>query len=248
MAGHSKWANIKHRKAGQDAKRGKVFTKIIRELTVAAKMGGGNISDNPRLRAVVDKALSANMTRDTIDRAIARGSGSAESENLEELTYEGYGPGGVAILCQTLTDNKNRTVAEVRHGFSKYGCSLGTSGSVSYLFTKTGIISFASHVSEDEIMEHALDAGAHDIVVTADSIDVMTTLENFGVVQDSLKEAGIESISAEMTMLASNEIDLNLSDAEKLLKLIEHLEDLDDVQNVFSNAKLSADIIAKLKI
>ena len=194
MAGHSKWANIKHRKAGQDAKRGKVFTKIIRELTVAAKMGGGNISDNPRLRAVVDKALSANMTRDTIDRAIARGSGSAESENLEELTYEGYGPGGVAILCQTLTDNKNRTVAEVRHGFSKYGCSLGTSGSVSYLFTQTGIISFASHVSEEEIMEHALDAGAHDIVVTADSIDVMTTLENFGVVQDSLKEVGIESI------------------------------------------------------
>ena len=248
MAGHSKWANIKHRKAGQDAKRGKVFTKIIRELTVAAKMGGGNISDNPRLRAVVDKALSANMTRDTIDRAIARGSGSAESENLEELTYEGYGPGGVAILCQTLTDNKNRTVAEVRHGFSKYGCSLGASGSVSYLFAQTGIISFASHVSEEEIMEHALDAGAHDIVVTADSIDVMTTLENFGVVQDTLKDAGIESISAEMTMLASNEIDLNLSDAEKLLKLIEHLEDLDDVQNVFSNAKLSADIIAKLKI
>ena len=246
MAGHSKWANIKHRKAGQDAKRGKVFTKIIRELTVAAKMGGGNISDNPRLRAVVDKALSANMTRDTIDRAIARGSGSAESENLEELTYEGYGPGGVAILCQTLTDNKNRTVAEVRHGFSKYGCSLGASGSVSYLFAQTGIISFASHVSEEEIMEHALDAGAHDIVVTADSIDVMTTLENFGVVQDSLKEAGIESISADMTMLASNEIDLNLNDAEKLLKLIEHLEDLDDVQNVFSNAKLSADIIAKL--
>ena len=248
MAGHSKWANIKHRKAGQDAKRGKVFTKIIRELTVAAKMGGGNISDNPRLRAVVDKALNANMTRDTIDRAIARGSGSAESENLEELTYEGYGPGGVAILCQTLTDNKNRTVAEVRHGFSKYGCSLGASGSVSYLFAQTGIISFASHVSEEEIMEHALDAGAHDIVVTADSIDVMTTLENFGVVQDTLKDAGIESISAEMTMLASNEIDLNLSDAEKLLKLIEHLEDLDDVQNVFSNAKLSADIIAKLKI
>ena len=183
-----------------------------------------------------------------MQRAIARGSGSAESENLEELTYEGYGPGGVAILCQTLTDNKNRTVAEVRHGFSKYGCSLGTSGSVSYLFTQTGIISFASHVSEEEIMEHALDAGAHDIVVTADSIDVMTTLENFGVVQDTLKDAGIESISAEMTMLASNEIDLNLSDAEKLLKLIEHLEDLDDVQNVFSNAKLSADIIAKLKI
>ena len=245
MAGHSKWANIKHRKAGQDAKRGKVFTKIIREITVAAKVGGGNVSDNPRLRAVVDKALNANMTRDTIDRAIVRGSGSAESENLEELTYEGYGPGGVAILCQTLTDNKNRTVAEVRHGFSKFGCSLGTSGSVSYLFTQTGIINFASDFSEEEIMERALDSGAHDIVFAEDGISVMTTLENFGVVQDALKDAGIESTSAEITMLASNEIDLNLEDAEKLLKLIEHLEDLDDMQNVFSNAKFSADIIAK---
>ena len=247
MAGHSKWANIKHRKAGQDAKRGKVFTKIIRELTVAAKSGGGNVSDNPRLRAVVDKALNANMTRDTIERAIARGSGSAESENLEELTYEGYGPGGVAILCETLTDNKNRTVAEVRHGFSKFGCSLGTTGSVSYLFKQTGIISFSSDISEEKIMEHALDAGAHDIVETEDGgIDVMTSLESFGMVQDSLENAGLESISAEMTMLASNEIGLNLEDAERLLKLIEHLEDLDDIQNVFSNANISAEIIAKL--
>ena len=247
MAGHSKWANIKHRKAGQDAKRGKVFTKIIRELTVAAKRGGGNVSDNPRLRAVVDKALNANMTRDTIERAIARGSGSAESENLEELTYEGYGPGGVAILCETLTDNKNRTVAEVRHGFSKFGCSLGTTGSVSYLFKQTGIISFSSDISEEKIMDHALDAGAHDIVETEDGgIDVMTSLESFGVVQDSLKNAGLESISAEMTMLASNEIDLNLEDAERLLKLIEHLEDLDDIQNAFSNANISVEIIAKL--
>ena len=145
MAGHSKWANIKHRKAGQDAKRGKVFTKIIRELTVASKLGGGNVADNPRLRAIVDKALSANMTRDTIDRAIARGAGASENENLQELTYEGYGPGGVAILCETLTDNKNRTVAEVRHGFSKFGCSMGTSGSVAYLFERTGIISFPNN-------------------------------------------------------------------------------------------------------
>ena len=249
MAGHSKWANIKHRKAGQDAKRGKVFTKIIRELTVAAKIGGGSVSDNPRLRAVVDKALNANMTRDTIDRAISRGSGSAESENLEELTYEGYGPGGVAILCETLTDNKNRTVAEVRHGFSKFGCSLGTSGSVSYLFKQTGIISFSSQTSEEEIMEHALDAGAHDIVVVeGGGIDVMTSLENFGGVQDSLKKAGFESVAAEMTMLASNEVDLSFDDAEKLLKLVEHLEDLDDIQNVFSNANISAKIVAKLEI
>ena len=205
------------------------------------------MSDNPRLRAVVDKALNANMTRDTIERAIARGSGSAESENLEELTYEGYGPGGVAILCETLTDNKNRTVAEVRQGFSKVGCSLGTTGSVSYLFKHTGIISFSSDISEEKIMDHALDAGAHDIVETEDGgIDVMTSLESFGVVQDSLKNAGLESISAEMTMLASNEIDLNLEDAERLLKLIEHLEDLDDIQNVFSNANISAEIIAKL--
>ena len=148
MAGHSKWANIKHRKAGQDAKRGKVFTKIIRELTVAAKLGGGGIADNPRLRAVVDKALGANMTRDTIDRAIARGAGTAESDSLEELQYEGYGPGGVAILCETLTDNKNRTVAEVRHGFTKFGGSLGTNGSVAYLFEKTGVISFSAGSDE----------------------------------------------------------------------------------------------------
>ena len=247
MAGHSKWANIKHRKAGQDAKRGKIFTKIIRELTVAAKIGGGVIADNPRLRAVVDKALNANMTRDTIERAIVRGSGSAESDNLEELTYEGYGPGGVAILCETLTDNKNRTVAEVRHGFSKFGCSLGTSGSVSYLFKQTGIISFSSNISEEEIMDHALDAGADDIIETEDGgIDVMTSLEKFGVVQDSLKSAGLKSISAEVTMLASNEVDLSLGDAERFLKLMEHLEDLDDIQNVFSNARISAEIIAKL--
>ena len=248
MAGHSKWANIKHRKAGQDAKRGKVFTKIIRELTVASKLGGGNVADNPRLRAIVDKALSANMTRDTIDRAIARGAGASENENLEELTYEGYGPGGVAILCETLTDNKNRTVAEVRHGFSKFGCSMGTSGSVAYLFERTGIISFPGNVSEEEIMDHALNAGAHDIL-GAENVgnDGMTSLENFGAVQDALKAAGIISVSAEMTMLASTEIDINLKDAEKLLDLIDHLEELDDVQNVFSNANISAEIIAKLQ-
>ena len=246
MAGHSKWANIKHRKAGQDAKRGKIFTKIIRELTVAAKLGGGNVADNPRLRATVDKALSANMTRDTIDRAIARGAGASENENLEELTYEGYGPGGVAILCETLTDNKNRTVAEVRHGFSKFGCSLGTSGSVAYLFKRTRIISFSAVVSEEEVMDHALNAGAHDILETENGgIDVMTSLENFGVVQDALADAGIISLSAEVTMLASNEVDLNLEDAEKLFHLIDHLEDLDDVQSVFSNANVPAEIIAK---
>lgn len=247
MAGHSKWANIKHRKAGQDAKRGKIFTKIIRELTVAAKLGGGNPTDNPRLRAVVDKALGANMTRDTIERAIARGVGNAESDNLEELTYEGYGPGGVAILCETLTDNKNRTVAEVRHGFSKFGGSLGTNGSVAYLFEKTGVVNFVAGNDEEQIMEAALEAGAHDVVINDDgSIDVLTTLETFGAVQDSFKDSGLQPGLAEMTMLASAEVDLDLDGALTLLKLVEHLEDLDDVQNVYSNANISDEIIAQI--
>ena len=247
MAGHSKWANIKHRKAGQDAKRGKVFTKIIRELTVAAKMGGGNVADNPRLRAVVDKALGANMTRDTIDRAIARGAGTAESENLEELVYEGYGPGGVAILCETLTDNKNRTVAEVRHGFSKFGGSLGTSGSVAYLFERTGVLSFAAGADEEMIMDLALEAGAHDVVSHDDNtIEVRTTLETFGPTQDTLTASDLRPESAEMTMIASTGVELDLAGAEKLLKLVEHLEDLDDVQNVYSNASISDDIASQL--
>ena len=247
MAGHSKWANIKHRKAAQDAKRGKIFTKIIRELTVAAKLGGGNIADNHRLRAVVDKALSANMTRDTIDRAIAKGAGTAESDNLEELVYEGYGPFGVAILCETLTDNKNRTVAEVRHGFSKFGGSLGTSGSVAYLFEKTGLITLSTENNEERIIELALESGAHDVLNNEDgSIDVLTTLENFGIVQHGLKAGGLKAISAEVTMLASTEVDLGLNDARILLQLFEHLEDLEDVQNVYSNANISEEVAAQL--
>ena len=247
MAGHSKWANIKHRKAGQDAKRGKIFTKIIRELTVAAKLGGGNPTDNPRLRAVVDKALGANMTRDTIERAITRGVGNAESDNLEELIYEGYGPGGVAVLCETLTDNKNRTVAEVRHGFSKFGGSLGTNGSVAYLFEKTGVVNFVAGNDEELIMEAALEAGAHDVVINDDdSIDVLTTLEKFGAVQDGFKDSGLQPERAEMTMLASTEVDLDLDGTLTLLKLVEHLEDLDDVQNVYSNANISDEIIAQI--
>lgn len=247
MAGHSKWANIKHRKAGQDAKRGKVFTKIIRELTVAAKLGGGNPADNPRLRAVVDKALAANMTRDTLDRAVARGAGTSENENLEELVYEGYGPGGVAVLVETLTDNKNRTVAEVRHCFSKFGGSLGTNGSVAYLFEKTGVISFTPGSDEERIMEVGLDAGAHDVVTNEDgSIDVMTTLETFWAVQDAFKAVEAISSSAEMTMLASTEAELDLSGAETLLKLVDHMEDLDDVQNVYSNANISDEIASQL--
>ena len=247
MAGHSKWANIRHRKAGQDAKRGKIFTKIIRELTVAAKSGGGDVADNPSLRAIVDKALSANMTRDTIDRAVARGAGTAESDSLEELTYEGYGPGGTAVLVETLTDNKNRTVAEVRHAFTKFGGTLGTNGSVAYIFERTGIISFREGSSEEKIMELALDAGAHDIVTNADgSIDVMTTLETFGSVQDALNNAGFNANSAEMTMLASTEADLDLSSAETLIQLIDLMEDLDDVQNVYHNANISDEIAGQL--
>lgn len=247
MAGHSKWANIKHRKAGQDAKRGKVFTKFIRELTVAAKMGGDNVNDNPRLRAVVDKALGANMTRDTLDRAIARGAGTADSDTLEELVYEGYGPGGVAVLVETLTDNKNRTVAEVRHAFTKFGGSLGTNGSVAYLFEKTGVIAFSADNDEERIMDIALEAGAHDVVSNEDgTIEVMTSLETFGKVQDELSGAGLQCENAEMTMLASTSADLDLSGAETLLKLVEHMEDLDDVQNVYSNANISDEIAEQL--
>lgn len=248
MAGHSKWANIKHRKAGQDAKRGKIFTKIIRELTVAAKKGGGNVADNPSLRAVVDKALSANMTRDTIDRAVARGAGNTESDNMEELVYEGYGPNGVAILVETLTDNKNRTVAEVRHCFTKSGGNLGTSGSVAYLFTKTGVISYPAGLDEDSLLDSALEAGADDVINNDDgSLEVHTTFENFGNVKDALDGAGFVAENAEVTMLASNEVDLDVDNAEKLLRVVDALEDLDDVQNVYSNASISAEVMEQMQ-
>ena len=247
MAGHSKWSNIKHRKAGQDAKRAKVFTKMIRELTVAARLGGEHVADNPRLRAAVDKALGANMTRETIDRAIARGAGTAENDNLEELVYEGYGPGGVAILIETLTDNKNRTVADVRHGFSKFGGNLGTSGSVSYLFEKTGSISFGPGSDEEKVLEISLEAGADDVLVQDDgSLDVMTSPENFGSVKDALAKAGLVPVGSEVAMVASTEVDLDYETAEKLLRLVDHLEDLDDVQNVYSNANISNEIMNKL--
>lgn len=247
MAGHSKWANIKHRKAGQDARRGRIFTKLIRELTVAARLGGGDPADNPRLRAAVDKALSANMPRDTIDRAVARGAGAVESENLEELVYEGYGPGGVAVLCEAMTDNRNRTVAEVRHGFSKFGGSLGASGSVAYLFKKTGVIGFAPGTDEEALLEAALAAGAEDVVEGEDGgMDVMTAPGRFGPVQDGLRRAGLEPARAEMAMLAASEVELDLEGARRLLKLVEHLEELDDVQNVYTNAGIADGIAARL--
>ncbi len=248
MAGHSKWANIKHRKAGQDARRGKIFTKIIRELTVAARLGGGTPDDNPRLRAAVDKALGANMPRDTIDRAIARGSGAAGGDDMEELSYEGYGPGGVAIFLDCLSDNRNRTAAEVRHGFAKFGGSLGTSGSVAYLFSRTGVIAFAAGKDEERIMEVALEAGAEDIVeAEGGGAEVHASLENFGAVQDAFRAAGLDFVNAEMTMLPSTEVELDLDSASTLLKLLEHLEDLDDVQNAWSNARVPPEVADQLQ-
>jgi YebC/PmpR family DNA-binding regulatory protein len=247
MAGHSKWANIKHRKAAQDAKRGKIFTKLIRELVVAAKQGGPEPDDNPRLRAAVDKALGANMTRDTIDRAIARGAGTNDADNMEELTYEGYAPGGVAVLVEAMTDNRNRTVAEVRHAFSKRGGNLGTDGSVAYLFTRKGQISFAPGVDEEQLMDVALEAGAEDIDSNDDgSVDVITAWEEFGAVKQALEEAGLEAEGGEVTMIASTTVELDSSGAETILGLVDMLEDLDDVQNVYTNADIPESVLAEL--
>ena len=247
MAGHSKWANIKHRKVAQDAKRGKIFTKLIRELTVSAKVGGGNPADNPRLRAAVDKALGANMTRDTIDRAIARGAGSNDADNMEELTYEGYGAGGVAVLVEAMTDNRNRTVSEVRHAFSKCGGNLGTDGSVAYLFTRRGQLTFSADADEESLMEAALESGAEDFVTNDDgSFDVFTSFEEFGAVRDALEAAGFAPESAEVTMVPSTQAELDLDTAQKVVRLIDMLEDLDDVQNVYSNASISDDIMEQL--
>ena len=247
MAGHSKWANIQHRKGAQDAKRGKLFTKLIREITVAARMGGGDASANPRLRAAIDKALTANMTKDTIERAVKRGSGELEGQNFEEVRYEGYAPGGVAVMVDCMTDNRNRTVSEVRHAFTKCGGNLGTDGSVSYLFAKSGIISYPKGSDEDKIMEVALEAGAEDVVNYNDgSIDVLTTPENFGAVKDAMTAVGLEAENAEVTMRAATDVALQAEDAGKMLKLLEMLEDLDDVQNVYSNADISEEVLAQL--
>jgi YebC/PmpR family DNA-binding regulatory protein len=247
MAGHSKWANIKHRKAAQDAKRGKVFTKLIRELVVAAKQGGPLPEDNPRLRAAVDKALGANMTRDTIDRAIARGAGTNDADNMEELTYEGYAPGGVAVLVEAMTDNRNRTVAEVRHAFSKRGGNLGTDGSVAYLFSRKGQISFAPDADEERVLEVALEAGAEDIETHDDgSIDVTTAWEEFGAVKAALEEAGLEPEGGEVTMIASTTVALDADGAGSIMGLVDALEDLDDVQNVYTNADIPDEVLATL--
>ncbi|MCP1339895.1 YebC/PmpR family DNA-binding transcriptional regulator [Idiomarina sp. M1R2S28] len=247
MAGHSKWSNIKHRKAAQDAKRGKIFTKLIREITVSAREGGGDPETNPRLRAAIDKALSNNMKRDTIDTAVKRGSGDVEGDNVDELTYEGYGPNGVAVLLECMTDNRNRTVSDVRHAFSKLGGNLGTDGSVAYLFNKKGVISYSDDVTEEQVMEPALEAGAEDILAYDEgSIDVITSPENFGAVKDALDAKGLESSNAEVTQVPDTRVDLDEESARTFLKLLDALEDLDDVQNVYHNADISDEIIARL--
>ena len=248
MAGHSKWANIKHRKGAQDAKRGKIFTKLIREISVAAKEGGGgDPANNPALRSAIDKALGANMKRDTIDNTIKKATGALGDVNYEEVRYEGYGPGGTAVMVDCLTDNRNRTVAEVRHAFTKAGGNLGTDGSVAYMFSKLGIISYPDTVDEDSVMEAALDAGAEDVINNDDgSIDVITTPEDYLTVKDAMIAVGFEPDNAEVTMQAGTHTELDTKAAEKMLRLIERLEDLDDVQNVYSNAEISEQILEQL--
>jgi len=247
MAGHSKWANIRHRKAAQDAKRGKIFTKLIREIVVAAKEGGGEPENNPRLRAAIDKALSNNMTRDTVNRAIARGAGGEGDEGMETVIYEGYGPGGTAVMVECLTDNRNRTVSGVRHAFSKAGGNLGTDGSVNYLFDKRGVISYAPGLDEDDVMEVALESGADDIETADDgAIDVFTAPSDFGVVKDALDAAGFEADNAEVSLVPSTKAELDADTAPKLLRLIDALEDLDDVQEVYHNGDISDEVAASL--
>ena len=247
MAGHSKWANIQHRKGRQDAKRGKLFTKLIREITVSAKLGGGDASANPRLRAAIDNALSNNMTKDTIERAVSRGAGGGEGENVEEVRYEGYGPGGVAVMVDCMTDNRNRTVAEVRHAFSKFGGNLGTDGSVAYLFDKVGLLSYPAGTDEDTLMEIAIEAGADDVVNNDDgSMDIITSPDNFVDVKEALIKSNQTPENAEITMRASTSSTLDLDGAQTMIKLLDMLEDLDDVQKVYSNADIPDDVLAEL--
>ena len=243
MAGHSKWANIQHRKNAQDAKRGKIFTKLIREISVAARMGGGDPSANPRLRSAVDKALSANMAKDVIERAIKKATGELEGVNYEEVRYEGYAPGGVAVIVDCLTDNKVRTVADVRHAFGKFGGNLGTDGSVSFMFRKLGVLSFAPGADEEKITEAAIEAGADDVVVYPEdgSIDVLTSPDTFAAVRDAMRAASLEPAQAEVTYRADNDVSVTGETAKQVARLLDWLEDLDDVQNVYSNADLGED-------
>ena len=247
MAGHSKWANIQHRKGAQDKKRGKLFTKLAREITVAARMGGGDPGFNPRLRLAVDKAKGQSMPKDNIERAIQRGTGELEGAEYVEIRYEGYGPGGAAVMVDCVTDNRNRTVAEVRHAFSKFGGNLGADGSVSYLFSHVGLLEFGAGVDEDALMEVALEAGAEDIITGADgSVEVITDPQEFEEVRDRLHAAGWQIEVEEVTQRATTSAVLGEGEAQSMIKLLEMLEDLDDVQNVYSNADIPDDILAAL--
>ena len=236
MAGHSKWANIKHRKARQDASRGKVWTKVIREITVAAK-GGPDPDDNPRLRLALDKANAANMPKDNIKRAIEKGSGTGETGALEEIIFEGYGPGGVAILVETMSDNRNRTVSDVRHAFSKFGGNLGTDGSVSYLFNKIGIIHISKGNSEEELMDIVLESGADDLIDEGEYFEIITSSTNLSNVLESLKNNSIDNINAELTLRAETSVAIDQEMSEKVLKIMDFMDELDDVQEVHTNAE-----------
>ena len=249
MAGHSKWANIKHRKAAQDKKRGKIYTKLIREITVAARSGGGgDPATNPRLRLAVDKALGANMSKDTIDRAIKRGTGEGDDANYEEVRYEGYGPGGTAVMVDCMTDNRKRTVSEVRHAFTKAGGNLGTDGSVAYLFNRIGLLTYAAGSDEDAIMEAALEAGAEDVTTNADgTIEVSTSYADYLSVKEAMEAAGLKPEHAEIFEKPSTETVVSQDDAEKIMRLIDTLEDLDDVQEVHTNADFPEDVLASLQ-
>ena len=247
MAGHSKWANIKHRKGRQDAKRGKIFSVLIRELTVAAKLGGGVADDNPRLRTAIDKALAANMTKDTIERAVQRGAGGLEGENLEEVIFEGYGPGGIAIIVESMTDNNNRTVAEVRHAFTKTGGNLGTNGSVSYLFEKKGIITVSSDHDADQIMEVSIEAGAEDIEINEDNtVTVSSSPEEFEKIKSALTDNEIEINDSEISLVPETTVQADLETSLKVYKLLEMLEDLDDTQSVTSNIEFAEGMLEHL--
>lgn len=236
MAGHSKWANIKHKKAKEDAKRGKVFTRLIRELTVAARQGGSDVDSNPRLRLAISKAQAENMPKDTMERAIKRGAGELEGVQVEEIRYEGYGAGGVAIMVDCLTDNKNRTVGEVRHAFSKAGGNLGTAGSVAFQFNERGVLFFEQVEDDEALLEAALEAGAEDVVLEEGSVEVLTAPENYAAVYEALCAAGFTPDDSEVTMRADNLSPVSLEDADKVMRLIERLEELDDTQNVYTNA------------
>ena len=247
MSGHSKWSTIKHKKAAKDAKRGKVFTKLIKEITVAARLGGGDIKANPRLRTAVLAARSQSMPGDTIDRAIKKGTGELEGVNYEEVTYEGYGPSGVAVLVEALTDNRNRTVADLRNIFDKCGGNLGTSGSVAWMFTKRGLLAVdRAGIDEDRVMEVALEAGADDVTDSGDILEILTTPEQFEAVKEAIESAGITPASAEITMMPSSTTAISGKPAEQMIRLLEMLDDHDDVQRVSSNMDIAAEELERL--